>query len=69
VTSPATPHVANIGESGQQRRRLGGYVWLLVGIAMSAWFLARGVSLWWYLLLVLPFTLAAVGVLQAKEKT
>jgi len=69
MTAPESRHVANIGASGQRRRRLGGIFWLLVAVAASSWFLVHDVPLWWYLALTIPYSLAAMGVLQAREKT
>jgi len=65
----ALRHIANIGARGQRRRRLGGLFWLLIALASSAWFLVHDVPLLWYLALVVPFTLAAIGELQARQKT
>ena len=70
MTSPARPgRIANIVARGERRRRLSGIFWLLVAIAGASFLLMRDVPAWWYLLLALPFTMAALGVVQAREKT
>lgn len=59
----------NIGEHGCRRRRTLGLAWLGVGIAGIV---ALGVSTrpaWLALLLVVPFTMAALGWLQARAHT
>jgi hypothetical protein len=62
-------HIANIGERGARRRLLGGLVWLVVGMAAWIVLLLRHAPESWSFALVVPFTLAAVGWLQAREKT
>ena len=62
-------HIANIGERGARRRRRGGMVWLAIGAIAWVVLLVRHAPASWSLLLVVPFTLAAVGWLQAHEKT
>ena len=70
MTTPSPlRHIPNIGASGQRRRRLGGLFWLLLALASSAWFLVHDVPLAWYVALLVPFTLAAIGELQARQKT
>ena len=64
-----TGHIENIGERGARRRRRGGFVWLAIGIVAWVTLLVRHVPANWAFLLVVPFTLAAVGFLQAREKT
>ena len=64
-----TERVANIGERGARRRRLGGVVWLGVGIGLLVSFVMRGEPRTWRLVLFVPFALAAAGFLQAREKT
>ena len=61
--------VANIDARGRRRRLIGGAVWLVVAtIATAALGIARARS-GWYALLVVPFTAAALGYFQAREKT
>jgi hypothetical protein len=60
---------ANIGARGCRRRRMLGYGWLGVGVLGTV---ALGVSArpaWLALLLVVPFTMAALGWLQARAHT
>lgn len=61
--------VANIDEPGRRRRLTGGVVWIVVALAATAALSvvrARGA---WFALLVLPFTAAALGYFQARERT
>jgi hypothetical protein len=62
-------HVANIGARGRRRRLLGGAVWLVVGVIASAAMVMTHVRSAWYALLVIPFTLAALGYFQARDHT
>lgn len=62
-------HVANIAERGARRRALGGAVWLVVGVVAAALLLTMHASRFYRIALVVPFTLAALGWLQAREKT
>jgi hypothetical protein len=61
--------VANIGPRGVRRRRIGGVVWLVIGVAAAGWMVARVVPGAAYVLLAIPFTMAALGFLQARERT
>ena len=61
--------VANIGVSGATRRRRNGYVWLVAAIVASVALIASNAERSWRVLLVIPFGLAAIGLLQAREKT
>jgi hypothetical protein len=61
--------VANIDERGRRRRLTGGVVWLLLAAAATAVLAvlhARGA---WFVLLAVPFTFAALGYFQARERT
>jgi len=62
-------HVANIDDRGRRRRLIGGVVWL--GIATVATVVSSSLRArdGWYALLVVPFTLAALGYFQARERT
>jgi hypothetical protein len=62
-------HVANIGERGALRRRKSGIAWLVLAIVIAVALFAFGAPRVARLALVVPFGLAAVGFLQAKEKT
>lgn len=61
--------VANIDASGRRRRLVGGVVWLVVAAAATATLVALHAREGWYALLVVPFTLAALGWFQARERT
>ena len=64
-----TEPIANIGAVGVRRRRVGGYVWLVVGVAASVALVLTGAPRLTRLSLAIPFGLAALGLLQAREKT
>ncbi len=66
MTAPA---VCNIGERGAKRRRKGGIFWLVVALAASAWLVARPGPLVAYVALAVAYGLAAIGFLQARERT
>ena len=61
--------IENIRDSGAQRRRLGGYVWLVVSIVAAVALLVFHAPHAWRLLVVLPVSMSAIGLLQAREKT
>lgn len=61
--------VPNIGARGRRRRAIGGVVWLVVGIAALLLLRARQAPTAAFLVLLVPFTLAALGWFQAREKT
>jgi hypothetical protein len=61
--------VANIDERGRRRRLTGGVVWLVIAAAITAVLAWLHVRDGWYAVLTLPFTLAALGYFQAKERT
>lgn len=62
-------NVANIDDRGRRRRLTGSVVWLGVAAIATAAMTAARVRDAWYALLVVPFTLAALGYFQAKERT
>ena len=62
-------HIANIGDRGARRRKLGGIVWLVLALASLVAMPAMGSPRSLRLALVLPFTLAALGFLQSRAKT
>ena len=64
-----TGHVENIGPRGARRRLIGGAVWLVVAVAGSAWAIAERAPAAAYVALAIPYFLAAVGWLQARERT
>ena len=61
--------VPNIGARGRRRRLTSGFVWLGVGVAAMLILMARGAAAAWYFALVMPFTFAALGWFQARERT
>lgn len=61
--------VANIDAQGRRRRLVGGVVWLVVAVAAAATLVTLRSGDGWYALLVVPFTLAALGWFQARERT
>lgn len=61
--------VANIDDRGRRRRLTGGVVWLVIAAAATLTLAALRVPNGWCALLVVPFTLAALGYFQAKERT
>jgi hypothetical protein len=62
-------HVENIVDRGARRRRAGGVVWLAIAVAAEVILVWLDAPRLWRLALVLPFGLAAVGFLQAHERT
>lgn len=67
---PAAPScVPNIGARGRRRRALGGIVWLALGLVALVLLRVRHAPRGASLALVVPFTLAALGWFQAREKT
>ncbi len=69
VPNETEGRVANIDARGRQRRLIGGVVWLVVATAAAAALVALRARDGWYALLVMPFTLAALGWFQARERT
>jgi len=61
--------VPNIGERGRRRRRITGAVSLLVGVAAAIVMLVRHQPPASAAILFIPFTLAALGYFQARERT
>ena len=61
--------IANITQRGADRRRLGGYVWLAIGIVAAVALVLMHAPRPTRAALVIPFGLAAMGLLQAREKT
>ena len=66
---PRYRHVANIDARGCKRRVVGGVVWLAIATAATVALVALRARDRWYALLVVPFTLAALGYFQARERT
>jgi hypothetical protein len=66
---PAHRHVVNIDVRGCQRRLTGGVVWLGIAIVATIALAALHARDQWFALLVIPYTLAALGYFQARERT
>ena len=62
-------HVVNIDLRGCQRRRTGGVIWLLIATAATIALAVLRARDGWYAVLMVPFTLAALGYFQARERT
>lgn len=63
------PHVSNITDAGRRRRLLGGVVWLGIAVITTAALQLSRASSGWYALLIVPFSAAALGYFQARERT
>ena len=61
--------IPNIGSRGRRQRRIGGAVWLVVGIAAAAAMTVAGAPPASGAILFMPFTFAALGYFQAREHT
>jgi hypothetical protein len=61
--------IANIGRRGQRQRLAFGSVLFVVGAGILVALVAVGAHRAWRLALFVPFWAAAIGVLQAREKT
>jgi hypothetical protein len=61
--------IPNIGERGRRRRQLGGAVFLVVGIAAAVAMTILHEPPSSAIILFIPFTLAALGFFQARERT
>jgi sirohydrochlorin ferrochelatase len=59
----------NLDRRGVVRRRVLGLVSLALGVGGGAWLVASGVGRGWRLALLPVFLFAALGLLQAHEKT
>jgi hypothetical protein len=62
-------HVPNIGDRGARRRRRSGVAWTIVTIGVLAALYAGGASRWTRLVIAIPAGMAAIGFLQARERT
>jgi hypothetical protein len=62
-------HVANIGSRGISRRRRIGIAWAIVAAIALIVMTVMHAPRWSTLLLAIPICLAAIGLLQAREKT
>ncbi len=61
--------VSNIGPKEQRKRLMSGIVAFVIGIALAALLIAANASVWWRLILFLPFAGAGIGYFQARDKT
>jgi len=70
MASPAsqsyTPGVCNIGPAERRMRRLSGVAGAVVTVAVFAALIATGADWAWRLVLVIPATFAAMGILQDR---
>jgi hypothetical protein len=62
-------HVDNIGERGARRRRRGGWIWAAVAVLVAIVLMTTHAPRSSRLVLAVPVALAALGFLQAREKT
>jgi len=62
-------HVSNIDDRGRRRRLTGGVIWLAVAALATVAMVALRARDGGFALLVVPFTLAALGYFQAKQRT
>jgi len=69
LPNESTGRVANIDARGRRRRLVGGVVWLAIATAATAVLAVLRPREGLYALLVVPFTLAALGWFQARERT
>jgi hypothetical protein len=67
VTSPH--RVENIGARGALRRRRSGVVWAVLAVAGLVALLVSDAPRWTHLMIAIPAGLAAIGFLQARERT
>lgn len=67
MTSP--DRVENIGARGALRRRHSGVVWAVLAVAGLIALLVGDAPRWTRLMIAIPAGLAAIGFLQARERT
>lgn len=67
MTSP--DRVENIGAPGALRRRRSGVVWAVLAVAGLIALLVGDAPRWTRLMIAIPAGLAAIGFLQARERT
>jgi fatty acid desaturase len=61
--------IANISPSERRRRLFAGIIQFAVAFAVLALLIRLGVNPWWRLGLFVPFSGAAIGVFQWRERT
>ena len=66
---PNERRVENIDRRGRRKRLVSGVVWFFVALAATIALTIAHARQGWYALLVVPFTLAALGYFQAHERT
>jgi hypothetical protein len=59
----------NIGPNGRRRRLALGLAGALLTAAIAAWLIAIGSPRWWRALLIVPWSAAVAGLLQARGRT
>ncbi len=62
-------NLSNIGPRQRRRRLAYGLVALVTGLALALALVTNDAPQWWRLALWVPFTAAAIGILQAYHKT
>lgn len=69
MSASSSQEAFNIGPRERTKRRVLGIVALSVGVGVAFLLVAFGLPRWWRLVTFLPFWIAALGLLQAREKT
>ena len=64
-----TESVTNLADRGVQQRRTLGIIWLVISLMAVGSLIVFGAPRVWRLALAVPFALAAVGFIQAQERT
>jgi len=64
-----TEQTTNLSERGVRRRRTMGIIWLAISIVAAGSMILLNSARSWRLVLFVPFAFAAVGFLQARERT
>ena len=64
-----TGPVTNLAERGVRQRRTMGVIWLVISLIATGSLIVFDAPRVWRLALVIPFALAAVGFIQAQERT
>ncbi len=61
--------IANISPRERLKRLIGGVIPFILALAILTWLIVIQASLWWRLLLFLPFAAATYGFFQWRDKT
>jgi len=64
-----TEQVTNLADRGVRQRRTMGMIWLVISFIATGALIVFGAPRVWRLVLIVPFALAAVGLIQAQERT